>query len=501
MAFLFSILLILSILFLSGKKANAETDHYDSSYLPPRAQEKFFIYDWPVCLRLICNRLDFGAGRLVNSDNGIYNTDQFYLFSLMYSRLLSDPRRTFQPEEATTFIIPYDLYADSVTVPKPNGKKAVSYAEGRSNLAPDVLTFLRASPYFRKSNGADHLLFVGWPYAIDQLILRPKAIALIALCENCTKLTIENYSFLYSSAKEKSLSQELKKDNWFAVPYPSNFHFSSTVKAPLLFESTQARPLLVSFIGTPWCSSDISVHLRKDLVHYCTKHGPEVCYHAHYSKHGNRGTDLTEDVHLQYSWKSIFCLEPSGDTTTRKGLFDAIQYGCIPVVFHPLSASAMYTWHWSSELWKDIVIEIPINMLADKSQPMLLSDPIQYLKETAEKDPAGIEKRQKLLRRHAFKLSYALEFYDYQNDASSAWPRDEEGNPLRDAYDITMDHVLGMHAKRWTPKVIVEVGELWRREVESMLPNYYRDEFIEVLEAFKHEYSVSVEEIRDGSYD
>jgi hypothetical protein len=40
-----------------------------------------------------------------------------------------------------------------------------------------------------------------------------------------------------------------------------------------------------------------------------------------------------------------FCVEPCGDSFTRKSTFDAILAGCIPVFFHPISAYTQYTWH------------------------------------------------------------------------------------------------------------------------------------------------------------
>jgi hypothetical protein len=48
---------------------------------------------------------------------------------------------------------------------------------------------------------------------------------------------------------------------------------------------------------------------------------------------------VVEFVH----YLSQFCLMPPGDTVSRKGLFDAIVMGCIPVVFYP--GSAYYPWH------------------------------------------------------------------------------------------------------------------------------------------------------------
>ena len=41
---------------------------------------------------------------------------------------------------------------------------------------------------------------------------------------------------------------------------------------------------------------------------------------------------------------STFCLMPPGDSASRKGLFDAILMGCIPVVFYP--ESTYYPWYW-----------------------------------------------------------------------------------------------------------------------------------------------------------
>ena len=38
---------------------------------------------------------------------------------------------------------------------------------------------------------------------------------------------------------------------------------------------------------------------------------------------------------------------PGGDFPTRKGLFDALLSGCVPVVFQPASALTQWPWHWS----------------------------------------------------------------------------------------------------------------------------------------------------------
>ncbi|KAL0369819.1 UNVERIFIED_CONTAM: putative xyloglucan galactosyltransferase GT11 [Sesamum angustifolium] len=42
---------------------------------------------------------------------------------------------------------------------------------------------------------------------------------------------------------------------------------------------------------------------------------------------------------------SVFCLQPPGDSFTRRSTFDAIVAGCIPVFFNPGSAYVQYLWH------------------------------------------------------------------------------------------------------------------------------------------------------------
>ena len=50
---------------------------------------------------------------------------------------------------------------------------------------------------------------------------------------------------------------------------------------------------------------------------------------------------------------SVFCLQPRGDTQTRRSTFDAIIAGCIPVFFNKDGAYTQYTWHLPSDGEKD----------------------------------------------------------------------------------------------------------------------------------------------------
>ena len=249
------------------------------------------------------------------------------------------------------------------------------------------------------------------------------------------------------------------------MPFPSNFHLNHEVQRPFLYERTD-RPYLVSYVGSSNSYLPTATKMRREMLKFCTLHSAD-CTHSPYNKNGDREPELAnggENAHYKYSLKSVFCLQPIGDLPTRKGLFDAIVFGCIPVVFHPLSASAMYTWHWPTELWKDIAIEIPMNMV-DRDKPILFSDPIQHLKDLLEKEPQNVAQRQKLLREHAFELSYSLEFYQ---TGSGNWPVDEKNRPIRDAYEITMDTLLSLNSGKYSlePRLF---EKSWKEDIKNMV--------------------------------
>jgi hypothetical protein len=87
-----------------------------------RSKLLFYIYDGPEWGNISIASMEkrdpnevlehtqnFGAGPAVSNSRGSFHTDQYQLFSNLYFRALRDPRRTFDPSKATSFIIPYDL--------------------------------------------------------------------------------------------------------------------------------------------------------------------------------------------------------------------------------------------------------------------------------------------------------------------------------------------------------------------------------------------------------
>ena len=232
-------------------------------------------------------------------------------------------------------------------------------------------------------------------------------------------------------------------------------------------------------IGSADSSNLLASMLRKELRNFCLFN--PSCKFISYSADHNSGLieDSARDPHFLYSMHSIFCFQPLGDTIPRKGIFDSLSFGCIPVVFHPLSTSGMYTHHWPSELWKQIVVEIEVNLdamnyktgLTLAGKHILKGNPLDILEALA-KRPKEIAKRQRLIREHIFELQYGLSGYE----KGSTWPLNAHGAPMLDAYDRTMDLVFGAHAgkrARQAPKEDDSTLMKWRNELPYMISPHF----------------------------
>ncbi|GAB5369298.1 hypothetical protein AAMO2058_001393000 [Amorphochlora amoebiformis] len=62
--------------------------------------------------------------------------------------------------------------------------------------------------------------------------------------------------------------------------------------------------------------------------------------------------------------KSLFCLQPPGDTLSRKGILDSMAGGCIPVIFADRQQSL---WKLHIPNWKDVSILVPNEPIGEKA--------------------------------------------------------------------------------------------------------------------------------------
>ena len=87
------------------------------------------------------------------------------------------------------------------------------------------------------------------------------------------------------------------------------------------------------------------LEFRKDLKRQCETE-PQHCRFMDCTMQYRRSQlpceDHPETVLLELA-NAIFCLQPPGDTPTRKSVFDSLLTGCIPVFFSNLTAHLQYS--------------------------------------------------------------------------------------------------------------------------------------------------------------
>ena len=142
-----------------------------------------------------------------------------------------------------------------------------------------------------------------------------------------------------------------------------------------------------------------------------------------------------------------------------------------------------YTLHWSESFWRDVLIELPLSTAMNTA-----FDPILYLNDLYTHNYTLIQYKQELIRSRVFELQYSLEgpytraflhpsklssviyqettdtnttssILQHAHDTSTGtdavhainWPKDIKGMYIRDAYDISITHVLSWHSGRVKP--------------------------------------------------
>jgi hypothetical protein len=292
------------------------------------------------------------------------------MYQLTMARLRVSPYRTLNPAQAISFIIPFDIGVHSfidhmngrVRVASPHGWRVSEWMkESIEKLNPEVVW---------KHKGHDH--FVLFSITSYQIIGIGAKVFLTQICSNCTVLTIETTPTLTS---RKYYSNKSRKW-WYAVPYPSSFHWHEDIKtlpwkqeAGAVISPFVNRPYLAIFIGSVDTSTPRSNVVRRVLRQDCQQDSmltlsssrPRCLWFD--TAHACSGVLNQTDGMLLYR-KTIFCLAPTGDSLTRKSLFDSLVAGCIPIIFAKATIT-QYFWHISHEIVSQISIYIPAQELID----------------------------------------------------------------------------------------------------------------------------------------
>lgn len=301
----------------------------------------------------------YGAGAPANRpyDNGTlpkplipetawYETDQFSLEILFHARMKEYPCLTKNPLEAVVFYVPF--YPGLAIF-----RSLYDKDKEKDRHAQALVDWLHGLPWWDRHNGKDHLMVIT-RVLIDftrDVVRRDWGNHLMSMSHmrNATFIGIEAHPI----RRETS--------NAHSIPYPTSFHPSTDedIRAWQTFVRNHKKEYLIGFAGV---GHGMGANIRNLLYRLCINQTEDVCK---FFDCKNRVCIMKPQNVVHFYLGGTFCLQPPGDTPTRKGLFDSILAGCIPVVFHE-QTSYTYKWHLPANQ-EDVVVYMPMkNVLRDK---------------------------------------------------------------------------------------------------------------------------------------
>ncbi|KAL5712085.1 Xyloglucan galactosyltransferase mur3 [Ranunculus cassubicifolius] len=261
----------------------------------------------------------------VFSNTGWYATNQFAVDVIFSNRMKQYECLTKDSSIAAAVFVPF--YA---------GLDISRYLWGYNTSVRDaaslqLVDWLTKRPEWSVMGGKDHFLVAGritWDFRRlsdldsdwgNKLLFLPEA-------KNMSMLVVESSPW---------------NANDFGIPYPTYFHPAKDADVFNWQDRMRKldRPYLFSFAGAP--RPDNPKSIRGQLIDQCKK--SKVCKLLE-CDFGESKCHSPSSI-MQMFQSSLFCLQPQGDSYTRRSAFDSMLAGCIPVFFHPGSAYTQYGWH------------------------------------------------------------------------------------------------------------------------------------------------------------
>jgi hypothetical protein len=355
---------------------------------------------------------NLGFGPQVENSEGVlsekswFTTNQFLLEVIFHERMKKYKCLTNDSSFANAIYVPFYAGLDA-------GRYLWGYnISMRDSLGSDLVKWLAQQPEWKRMWGRDHFFVlgrIGWDFRRQTDHDSDWGSKLMTLPEsmNLTALSIETTSW----------------SNEFAIPYPTYFHPSSDDEVFQWQNRMQShnRRYLFAFAGAPRPSANDSI--RKEIIHQCLA-SRRTCNFLRCNSGGESRCDNPAEV-IKVFQDSVFCLQPPGDSYTRRSIFDSILAGCIPVFFHPFSAYAQYTWHLQRDYWRYSVF-IPIDLVKDGFVSIK-----QVLLQISENEMLA-------MREEVIKLIPRVIYADPRSKLQT----------LEDAFDITLKGVLHRIGKK-----------------------------------------------------
>jgi xyloglucan galactosyltransferase MUR3 len=266
----------------------------------------------------------------VSLGRGWYATDQFMLDVIFHCRMQRYACLTDDAGHAAAVFVPFYASLDG-------GRHLWNSTAARDALAVDLVAWLARRTEWRAAGGRDHFLVAGrttWDFRRETDADEGWGTKLLNVpaVRNMTALVLE------SSPWHRGAN--------LAVPYPTGFHPETAADVAARQEKARnaERRWLFSFVGAPRPGTEKTA--RAEIIRQCG--ASRRCTHFRCTKPSASAPSSCESsprAVMRLMESSTFCLQPHGDTPTRRSTFDAVLAGCVPVFFHPESAYTQYTRH------------------------------------------------------------------------------------------------------------------------------------------------------------
>ncbi|ESQ51787.1 hypothetical protein EUTSA_v10016613mg [Eutrema salsugineum] len=303
----------------------------------------------------MCKYLDnFGFGPLigdgVSTDSQYYSpswyaTNQFMLEVIFHEKMKRYECLTLNSSLASAIYVPYYAGLDF----RRNLRRRNVAA--RDAAGKELVKWLKKQPQWTGMSGKDHFLVTGRISRDFQRNSDNKSgwgtnLMLLPESQNLSFLTIE---------------RNPTSHNEFSIPYPTYFHPNSAVEILKWQNKIKLtnRTILFSFAGAQRPSRSKNGLVRTQVIQQC-KTSSKTCRFLDCDVKSSSCDDPISLMKLFES--SVFCLQPPGDSLTRRSVFDSILAGCIPVFFNQGSAYKQYVWHIPSNN-SDYSVYIPVKEL------------------------------------------------------------------------------------------------------------------------------------------
>lgn len=285
-----------------------------------------------------------------NHSHSWYRTDPSMLELIFHRRMLEYPCLTQDPLQANAIYLPYYAALDSLRYlygPEYNSsaKHGLSLFHFLQSDNPQI---------WNRHMGHDHFLVMARPaWDFSQPLFNDPPVWGTSFLElpqffNLTALTLESRAWPWQE---------------HAVPYPTSFHPPNLG----LFESwlnrvrRSKRSVLAIFAGGGGVSATPNIRrsIRSECENATTSSDSSYDTLCEIVDCSNGICEHDPIRFMRPMLSASFCLQPPGDTPTRRSTFDAILAGCIPVFFEELSAKAQYGWHLPESEFEEFSVFIP----------------------------------------------------------------------------------------------------------------------------------------------